>query len=198
MNKWVIMGLSLVLLVLSSPVLLRRDSIPLVSNGKILAIAKRPSVIAWQGNKVNVVISNSNVFSLLGDIWSFPVFIYPFPDTQRFLCIYDDDTAVPVFVVDLISRSTNTATLPAWPPNDYTRTYLAQRATNIVCGTKGSVRLPSLGEVQEASGILSGLSQRQLRTASFPCADFGLYRFYWSKEALLSALHTNRQAVWPL
>jgi hypothetical protein len=198
MKKWLIIGLALVVLILSAPFLLRRNTIPLLSKDRVVAIAKRPSVLAWGSNEVDVRVGSSRIFSLLGDTWTFPLFVYPFPDAQRFLCVYDDDTSVPVFVVDLGARATGNAHSLAWPPNDYTRTYLAQRATNIVVGTKGTVRLPSCEEVQEASTALASLTPRQLRTASFPCADFGVYRFYWPKEALLNALHTNRQAAWPL
>jgi hypothetical protein len=198
MKKWLIRALALVALMLSAPLLLRRNTIPLVSNGQVVATAKRPPLLAWRDNQVDVCVGASTIFSLLGDIWSFPLFIYPFPDAQRFLCIYDDDTSVPVFVVDLRARATNTTHSPPWPINDYTRKCLERSATNIVViGTKGSVRLPSREELREASTVLAGLTPRRLRTASFPCADFGVYCFYWDKEGLLSALHTNRQGVWP-
>ena len=84
-----------------------------------------------------------------------------------------------------------------WPPDEYTRTYLAQRATNVIIEAKGLVRLPSLNEVKEASNNLANLTPRQLRATSFPCADFGIYRLYWPREKLLAALHTNRQNCWP-
>jgi hypothetical protein len=205
MKKWVIvgvalgllMGLALPLLVLSSPFLLRKDTVPLLSNGKVVATAKRPSATSWGGNKVGVYAGNSKIFSMLGDIWSFPIFIYPFADAQRFLCIYDDDTAVLVFVVDSNLSRTNALPSAEWPPNDYLRGYLAQRASSVVAETRCSVRLPSYAELEEASSNLVSMPPRQFKATSFPCADLGLYRSYWGKEDLLSALHTNRQGAWP-
>lgn len=205
MKKWVIvgvalgllMGLALPLLVLSSPFLLRKDTVPLLSNGKVVATAKRPSATSWSGNKVGVYAGNSKIFSMLGDIWSFPIFIYPFADAQRFLCIYDDDTAVLVFVVDSNLSRTNALPSAEWPPNDYLRGYLAQRASSVVAETRCSVRLPSYAELEEASSNLVSMPPRQFKATSFPCTDLGLYRFYWGKEGLLSALHTNRQGAWP-
>jgi hypothetical protein len=134
---------------------------------------------------------------LWGDAFDFPLFIYPFADDQRFLCIYDDDTAMLVFVVDFASSPESVIKQSEWPPNDYTRSYLAQRATNVVMKTKGLVRLPVLSELQEVSSNLTSITSSQFKTASFPVLDLGLYRSYWPKEALLSALHTNRQACWP-
>jgi hypothetical protein len=134
---------------------------------------------------------------LWGDLFDFPLFIYPFADGKRFLCIDDDDTAMLVFVVDCGGSATNLPYLPQWPPDDYTRTYLAQRATNVVIETKGTVRLPSYAEVQEVSRSLVDLTPRRLNAASFPCWDLGVYRYYLPKEFLLRQLQTNRQSVWP-
>ena len=197
MCRWVILALVLALLGLSSPVLFRRNAVQIKCNAKAVAIAKRPSALAWRGNKVDVCVGSSNMFSMLGDLWTFPVFIYSFPDAERFLCIYDDDTAVLAFVVDSDLSRTNALGAAEWPTNDYTRGILAQRATNVVVGTRCGVRLPRYTELQEASTYIAHMSSRQLKNASFPCADFGLYRFYWPREALLSALHTNRGSCWP-
>jgi len=197
-KKRVIIGVAFALLVLSSPALLRQRVVPLVSNGKVLAVAKRPFVMPWSDNEFGVYAGNSKLFSLWGDVFHFPLFIYPFTDGKRFLCIDDDDTAILVFVVDLGVQATNAVDSLGWPPDEYTRNYLAQRATNVVTATKGSVRLPSYGEVEEASSQLVNLTPNQFKAASFPCADFGVHRGYWPKESLLSALHTNRHACWPL
>lgn len=112
-----------------------------------------------------------------------PVFLYSFADTQRILCVYDYDVAVLVFVVDCSKESSNNATFPRWPPNDYTRQELERMATNVVVGARGIVRLPTYAEVQEASG--------KVRTFSFG------FRPFFTKQFLLSALDTNRQSCWP-
>src|SRR5690242_17357709 len=132
MRKLAIMSGAFMLLVLLIPVLGRKYSVPLVSNGKVVATAKRPCALPWKDNEFSVYVGKSKLFSLWGDVFDFPLFIYPFSDGQRFLCIDDDDTAVLVFVVDFgLSRASSTNT-PQWPPDDYTRGYLAQRATNVV------------------------------------------------------------------
>ena len=141
MCRWVILALVLALLGLSSPVLFRRNAVQIKCNAKAVAIAKRPSALAWRGNKVDVCVGSSNMFSMLGDLWTFPVFIYSFPDAERFLCIYDDDTAVLAFVVDSDLSRTNALGAAESPTNDYTRGILAQRATNVVVGD--SLRCPT-------------------------------------------------------
>jgi hypothetical protein len=192
-RRFIVIILS-VLLVLALPVLFRKRTVPLAS-GKGVAVAKHPFVMPWRESKIRVYAGGSNVFSLWGGMFEFPLFIHAFNDGERFLCIYDDDIAVLVFVVDLSAG--NAADSSGWPPDECTRTYLAQRATNIMIETKGSVRLPSYREVQETSVSMASLTPGQLRAASFPCADFGVYRFYWSKESLLNAVYTNRHSVWP-
>ena len=197
MGRSFIIAIVLVLLVLSLPALFRKRTVPIVANGKVVALGKRPFVMPWRDNEFGVYAKDSKVFSLWGDSFNFPLFIHAFADGKRFLCIDDDDTAVLVFVVDLGATVTNTANSFGWPPDEYTRTHLARRATNIIIETKGQVRLPSYSEVQEASRSLANLTPRQLKAASYPCADFGVFRFYWPKEALLNALNTNRHSVWP-
>jgi hypothetical protein len=197
MGKIVIMLVASVLLVLMLPVIGRKYSVPLISNGKTVAIAKRPSVLPWKDNEFSVCVGQSEMFSLWGDIFDFPLFMYPFADGQRFLCIYDYDTSVLVFVVDF-SRSPGSATKPPeWPSDESVRGVLIQGATNIVMKTKGYVRLPALAELQEVSSNLVSLSPGQFRAASFPALDLGVYRGYWPKQALLTALQTNRQKCWP-
>jgi hypothetical protein len=123
--------------------------------------------------------------------------MYCFVDTKRFLCVYDDDTAVLAFVVDCGATGTNALDQPLWPPDSDTREYLAKRATNVVVQSKGLVRLPSYAEVQEAVSSLRTWTPRQFRAASFPSLDLGFYRFGISKEFVLMALDTNRQSCWP-
>src|ERR1035437_463468 len=197
MRKLAIILGAIMLLLLLIPVFGRKYSVPLMSNGKIVATAQRPYALPWNDNEFSVYAGKSKLFSLWGDAFDFPLFIHPFTDGQRFLCIDDDDTAVLVFVVDFgPSRASATNTLQ-WPPDDYLRGYLAQRATNVVMNTKGLVRLPTHSEIQDVSSNLTTLTPSQFRTTSFPVWDLGLCRFYWPKEALLAALHTNRQKCWP-
>ena len=195
-HKWLLI-VALVALFISSPVIFRKHTIPLLSGGKVVAIAERSFAPHWGDSTVNIFVGNEKVFSLWADMFDFPLFIYPFADRQRFLCIDDDDTSVLVFVVDLRASATNTPTLSKWPPDDYVRTYIASRATNVVMETKGFVRLPDYSELQEASSNLMSLTSWQLKRTSFPSGDFGIYRFYWKKEELLSGLATTRSSVWP-
>lgn len=162
-----------------------------------MAVAKRPFAMPWNDNEYGVYAGKSKVFSLWGDIFDFPLLIYPFADGKRYLCIDDDDTSVLVFIVDLRGPTPNSSGSSGWPADDYTRTCLARRATNVVMDTKGSVRLPSFEEVQEVSSNLVRMSSKQFKAASFPCMDLGVYRFYWPKEVLLSELATNRHSLWP-
>ena len=185
-----------VIFVLLSPCLLRKRTVPLVSDGRVVAVAKRP--FPWGENAFGVYVGKSKIFSLWGDAFGSPLFIYPFADGQRFLCIDDDDTSVLVFIVDFSAAGANVTNSPGWPPNDYTRKYLAERAPHVVMETKGSIRLPSYAEVQEASRSLMKLTPTQLETASFPSCDLGLYRFYVPIDFLLRQLDTNRQSCWPL
>jgi len=197
MSKRTIIIIACIVILLSAPALLRKHSVTLDSDGKVMAVAKRPFAMPWNDNEYGVYAGNPRVFSLWGDIFDAPLFIYPFADGKRYLCIDDDDTSVLVFIVDLRGPTTNSSGSFGWPPDDYTRTYMARRATDVVIDTKGSVRLPSFEEVQEVSSNLVRLSLRQFKAASFPSIDFGVYRDYWPKEALLSQLETNRHSVWP-
>jgi hypothetical protein len=185
------------LFVLSLPALLRKRTAPLVSVGKVVAVGHRPFVMPWNENQFGVYAGKTKLFSLWGDASDSPLFIFPFADRKRFLCIDDDDTSVLVFVVDFSSTGTNTSGPFGWPPNDYLRDYIARRCTNVVMDTKACVRLPSFPEVEEVSSNIAALSPSQLGAESFPFWDLGVYRGYWPKKVLLSALATNRQSVWP-
>jgi len=185
------------LLVLLIPVIFRMHNVPLISNGEVVAMAKRSFAPHWSEGTVDVYVGKVKVFSLWADMFDFPLFIYPFADTQRFLCIYDDDTSVLVFVVNFGAADINTPNSSQWPTNDYVKTYVAKRATNVVMETKGFVRLPNYSELEEASSNLMSLTSGQFKTTSFPSDDFGVYRFYWTKEDLLSELATNRSSLWP-
>ncbi|MGO8931921.1 MAG: hypothetical protein ACLQU3_34125 [Limisphaerales bacterium] len=198
MSKLAISVVAAILLVVLSPALLRKRTVPLVSEGKVVAVAKRPFAMPWSDNEFPVYAGKSKVFSLWGDAFDGPLFIFPFADRKRFMCIDDDDTAVLVFVVDFSGPTTNRSDTPGWPPDDYTRKHLADRATNVVVETKGAIRLPSYAEVQEVSRNLVSLTPSQLDAVSFPWWDLGIYRSYTPVEFLLRQLQTNRHSCWPL
>jgi len=139
------------------------------------------------------------VFSLWGGPFTGPIFIYPFGDRERYLCIFNDDTAILVFVVDTISAGESRLEPKwNWPTDDFARRSLASRATNIVIQTKGIVRFPNTLELREVSQYLRSASGHQFRTASFPIWDLGICRLYWSKEQLINALSPDRHHYWPL
>jgi hypothetical protein len=199
-SRWAIVIAAAVLValfVVTSPVLCRKYTVPLVSNGKVVATARRPWAMPWRDNEFGVCVGTKQLFSLWGDFFDFPLYIYPFADHRRFLCIYDDDTAVLVFVVDFTPPEPSATNAADWPVDDYLRSHLAARATNVVIVTSGFARLPSRAELLEVSASLTRLSPGEFRARSFPAADLGLYRGYWPKAALLSALATNRTAIWP-
>lgn len=188
----IITSITCAFLALFSLLWLRRSGVPLIANGKTIALAKEPFFLPWKDGELDVYAGNTNVFSVWEDFFDFPVFIYPFADGKRFLCIDDDDTSVLVFVVDLNPSATNVLQSPLWPSDDYVRTYIAGRMTNVVMNTKGIVRLPTYPELQEASSYLADSATGQLRDASF-----GVYNSRWPSQKLLSELATNRNNVWP-
>ena len=195
-HKWLIVATAAFLLLLS-PVLFRKHTVPLMSNGKVVAVGKRSFAPHWNDSAVDVYVGAEKAFSLRSDFFDFPLFIYSFPDKQRFLCIDDDDTSVLVFVVDFSASGKTVSHSSKWPSDDYVRTYMASRATNVVMETKGFVRLPNYSELQEVSNNLVNLTSEQFKATSFPSGDLGIYRFYWTKEDLLSELAPDRKSVWP-
>jgi len=180
----------LVLLVVGL-VLVQKPYVSLMVNGKVVAIAKRPFIQPIRNGATDVYVEKEKIFSLWQDFFDFPCFIYPFADGKRFLCDYDDDTSLLDFVVDFSARGTNTPNSSPWPPDDYTRTYLASRITNVVMNTKGIVRLPTYAELREVSNYLTGENPAAVKAGYFQLLDFG------TKEGLLLDLATNRQSVWP-
>jgi hypothetical protein len=184
-------------LLLLSPILFRKFTVLLTSDGKVTAVAKRPFVFPWNDNEFSVYQGSSKIFSLWGDVWDDPLFIHPFADEKRFLCIYDDDTSVLVFVLDLNTSLISSGKRPTWPSDDFLRSYMATRMSKVVMETHGVVRLPTYSELKEAAQELKSLTQSQLEAISFPQADFGVYRIYWSKKVLLSELEPGRRSAWP-
>jgi hypothetical protein len=187
--------ISLLLAVLASPLLLRKRTVPLMSGGRTIAIARRP--IVWGDVDCPVYSGNTRLFSLWADAFDAPWFIYPFADGHRFLCIDDDDTSVLVFVVDRSITDTNAPVSFGWPPNDYARNYIARRAPEVVTVSLGSVRLPKLDEVNEVAAYIKSLTPSQLKKVSFPTMDLGYYRYYLPDSVLLKELDPNRTSVWP-
>ena len=51
MRKWVAIGVVSILLVLLSPIVLRKTTVPLVSGAQVVAVAKRPFVLPWADNE---------------------------------------------------------------------------------------------------------------------------------------------------
>jgi hypothetical protein len=116
-NKFrrVLLGLVVIFcFVLLSPVVLRKCTIPLFSGSKAVAVAQRRL-----SGDVDVYVGKSKAFRLdCSSSWvEFPVLVFPLDDGQRFLCIYDNDTEVPVFVVDSDAPSTNAAIHEYWVPS---------------------------------------------------------------------------------
>jgi hypothetical protein len=180
------------LLILLTPLVLRKRTVPLISQGRIVGVAKRPFGLPW--GDVGVYVQRSKVFSLWGgDLDDGPLLIYPFRNEERFLCVYDYDVEAFAFVVDLSPSHTNTSKRAIWPSDDFNRAAFARWATNVVLETRGVVRLPDLLELQEVFNDLAKLNQAQLDIMSFPGNDLGFCRFYVPKETLLSNLRTNRQ-----
>jgi hypothetical protein len=168
----------------------------LVSGTKSI-IATTPSGWPWRDKVMTIEAGSTNVLGLWDSFFQYPVLLYSFPDGQRFLCVYDDDTAVLVFVVDCRTPETNAASQTLWPPNDYTRDYLARATTNVVIQSAGIVRLPSYDEVREVSHTISAWTPRQFKACCFPVNDIGVFWFYFPKDFVLMALDTNRQSCWP-
>jgi hypothetical protein len=93
-------------IVLLSPFILRQWHIPLASASPTTAFATRP--FCWDGGECTVRRDGTNAFSLWEDWFYGPDFIYMFADGQRFLCMYDYDTAYLVFVTELNPRRATT------------------------------------------------------------------------------------------
>jgi hypothetical protein len=196
MKRVLLITVAIISLILLSPILFEKRTVPLMSHGRVVAVAKQPLALPWNDYKVDVYTGGSKVFSMWSDFFDSPEFIYPFAGGQRFLCDYWGDTENLVFIVDFSSSGTNALNSDKWPSDDFERGRMAKRITYLVTGTKGSVRLPSFAELQEASSNLVTLTSWQFRTASFPSGDFGIIRLYFSKADLLNDWRTNRQGAW--
>ena len=193
-RQWLVIATATVgcpVLLLAGLFFLQKPYVSLGANGKTIAVAKRPLVQPIRIGATDFYVGKEKIFSLWQDFFNFPCFIYPFADGKRFLCDYDDDTALLDFVVDFSTPGTNAPNSSQWPPDDYTRTYMASRITNVVLNTKGIVRLPTYAELREVSNYLTGENPAAVKAGYFQSLDFG------TKEGLLLDLATNRQSVWP-
>lgn len=166
----------------------QKHTVLLVSHGKTIAIAKQPFLKPWGDGQMDVYAGKTKVFSLWEDAFDGPVFIYPFADGKRFLCDFDDDTAMLDFIVDLRTTGTNDLDQLTWPPDGYVRNYIASRATNVVFNTKGFARLPSYGELQEVSSYLTSGTSEKIYANCF--------RVFGNRNSILLDLATNRQSAW--
>jgi len=146
--------------------------------------------------EVEVYVGKTKMFGLWNDAYDGPVYIYPFREGGKFLCDYNDDTAMLVFVVDFSPVDTNALNSTRWPSDNYVRSHVATRMTNVVMDAKGVVRLPTYSELLEVSSNLACMSSRQLKAASFPWCDLGIFKTYASREHLISDLATNRENIW--
>ena len=191
--KLALAGFALVVVI--SPFVLRKRSIPLFSDGKIIAVARHPFL--WGELDCPVWRGNAKLFSLWEDMFDAPWFIYPFADAQRYLCIDDDDTSVMVFVVDLRAPDTNATVSFGWPHGAEMRRYMAGRAPRIVTGPPGAVRLPTFEELEEAAERIRDMPAAQFKRASFPALDLCWYRLYVPKEDLIKQLAPDRYSYWP-
>jgi len=194
-RKWLLI-ISSIVLILLSPILFRKRTVSLRLNDQTVAVAKWSALPAWDDGVVNVYAGKKKIFSLWTSAFTSPLFFYPFADGQRFLCDYNDDTAILVFVVDFDASDTNAA-WSQWPADDFARKEMASRATNVVMETKGLIRLPTYAELQEVSTYLTDATPRQIKNASFPYCDLGILWNYAEKSFLLADMATNRQASWP-
>jgi len=114
---------------------------------------------------------------LLGVDWcKEPAFIYPFPDSERFLCDYNLGSERLMFIVDLNSAHTNypgQIDLSADPKSPFLPMHFA---TNVVFELQGILRRPSLTEMREVCNHLSETHPDEINATSFPYCDFDSYR----------------------
>ncbi len=159
-------------------------SVKLRANGKVVAVVKSPSALSWSDVEYSVFADGTKLFSVWGDFFDCPLYVYTFADGKRFLFGDDDDTSILVFVVDLRSGSTNLPRSSDWPPNDYLRDYMEKRAPNVMTAGSNYVRLPNIAEVREAASNIDNIPRLTLFTI-------------FSKTSILNELATNRTSVWP-
>ena len=171
--------LVIVCLALLCPFVQRKHTIPLLSGGKVVAVAKIRS-----SGDVDVYVGKSKLLRLdCSFCWfEFPVLVFPLDAGKRFLCIFDNDVQDLVFVVDT-EASTNAAIHELWVPY-------------VVKDTRATVRFPTQMELDGAAATLAAMTPKQIHAALIPCLDIGIYRLYWPKEAILPLLWATQHTRW--
>lgn len=169
----------------------------LKSNGQTIAVLKVPFIWPTGDYSFDVSTGGSNLFGMRGDFFGGPEFVHPFGDGKKFLCIYDNDTAMLAFVVDFTGSVPNTSISEWWPQDGYCRGCLVRESTNVAFTTSGDIRMPALSEVREISDELKKMPRKQFLAESLPSLDLGFYRYYLPKDWILRQLDTNRTSVWP-
>jgi len=110
MSKLAIITVAVILLAVSSPVLLRQRTVPLVSDGKVVAVAKRPFVMPWSDNEFPVYAEVQEVSSNLMSLTPSQVDAVSFPWLD--LGIYRRYTPV-----EFLLRQLQTNRHSCWPLN---------------------------------------------------------------------------------
>ena len=191
-HKWLI----LIAIVIATPILailallvLQKPYVRLKVDNRVVAVVRQPFVQPILGEGfADIYAGKEKIFSLREDFWDDPDFIYPFADGKRFLCDYCGDTAQLDFVVDFGAINTNDTSSPKWPLDEQLR---ASKATNIVCDTKGTVRLPNYEEVQEVLAYVTSINPNGIKAGYLGIYNMGI------KKCLLIDLATNREGLDP-
>jgi hypothetical protein len=192
-NLLIITVVMVVILLL--PFLLRKNAALLGVQGGKKIVATRSIIPNLGAGTVAVYVGKEKIFSLWEDFCDGPEFIYPFADGRRFFSVFNYDTSVLVFVVDLDSFHTNLTM--NWPMKTELRNYLAHGATNVVLNSNVLARMPTDEELQEVRDHLLRASENEIKTALIPHCDLGFWRSYVDRDSLLAALASNRDNYWP-
>ena len=178
------------------PIAMRKNSAFLGSVAGEKAFASRSVVPIIDDGEVNVYLGDQKIFGLWQDSFDSPLYVYPFADAKRYLCVYNRDTAILVFVADLDSSRTNQTV--NWPVRGELRDYLARGATKVMLNSNVLARMATDDELQEVRDHLSRASEVKIKAASLPYCDLGVCRSYEDRATLLLDLATNRQNYWPM
>ena len=187
---------AVIVLIFLLPIAMRKNSAFLGSVAGEKAFASCSVVPIIDDGEVNVYLGDQKIFGLWQDLFDSPLYIYPFTDAQRYLCVYNWDTAILVFVVDLDSSHTNLAV--NWPAKGKLRDDLENAATKVMLNSNVLARMPTDDELQEVRDHLSRASKVEIKAASLPYCDLGVCRSYEDRATLLLDLATNRQNYWPM
>jgi hypothetical protein len=192
-RKWLVIIIA-TLFVVGAFVLWPKNKSLRLANGHKISV-QRSATPFWKEGSTTVFKDDEKVFSLWRDFFDDPIFIYPFDDGKRFLCDYDYDTAILVFVVDLDTGHTNLPGPSRW--SGELSSSLDHCATNVVLETKGVVRLPTDAELREARESVMP-SKENANSASPPHHHRGIYCASFPKKDLLLHLADDRSSSWPI